>query len=758
MTTAVAHADVAEIAARARAAGRDVLLEPEALEVVRLLGINVPANVYVADPSDEGWAITQACEKFPSDRVVIKVVAADILHKSDVGGVRFVAKTPEAIAGALDEMRAMFAGHEPGFLICEMVRYDASPGGEMLVGMRWTPDFGPVVTFGLGGVATEFFAGALKDGREIAILSPRLTLPERIEQIVGGKAITPLITGGVRRMKIRFSMTELRALLESCMGFASEWVPEPLAEFEINPMVIGPSGPVALDALVRLSTKVPEIAQERPIQKIGKLLRPKSIAVVGVSTALNAGHVIVNNLIREGFERSRIFIVKPGSEEIEGCLCVESIAELPETVDLLVLAVAAHQAPELIEQAIDSRRAESVIVIPGGLGELSGSENLEEQIRTSVALSRQTSGRGPVLNGGNCLGVRSAPGRVDTMFLPEYKVPHGGRPVSPLAFVSQSGAFAVAKANCLTTIEPRYLVSIGNQIDLTVGDYMRWLEGDPEVRIAAFYVEGFRPLDGREWLESAERMTRSGRPVILYRAGRTAEGAKATASHTASIAADAVVTRELATGAGVVVAETLEDFEDLVRLFTMLHGRGASGPRLAAISNAGFESVAFADNVGGLRFATLGPQTLERVERVIRESRLDRIVSIGNPLDVNPMMGDREFCEGAEALLADEDVDLGIVACVPLTGALQTLPKSERHREDLASEGSVVRRLGKLWKSTSKPWVSVVDSGRLYDPMAHALEESGIPPFRSADRATRLLGVWSGWMLRFGKSVGVALR
>ncbi len=410
MTVAAAHAAIAEIAARARAAGRDVLLEPEALEVVRLLGIGVPEHIYIADPADEQSAIEHACAKFPGERIVIKVVAAHILHKSDVGGVRFVEKTREAIAAALDQMRAMFFGHEPGFLLCEMVRYDASPGGEMLVGMRSTPDFGPVVTFGLGGVATEFFASALKDGREIAILSPRLTPPERIEQIVRGKAVTPLITGGVRRMKIRFPMTELRLLLEGCMEFASEWVPEPIAEFEINPMVIGPNGPLALDALVRLSTKHPEVAQERPIRKIEQLLRPKSIAVVGVSAALNAGHVIVNNLIREGFDRSRIFVVKPGSDEIEGCLCVPTIAELPETVDLLVLAVSAQQAPDMISQAIDSRCAESVIVIPGGLGELAGSENLEQQIRDSVALSRQTSWRGPVLHGGNCLGVRSAEG------------------------------------------------------------------------------------------------------------------------------------------------------------------------------------------------------------------------------------------------------------------------------------------------------------------------------------------------------------
>ncbi|MBI2214220.1 MAG: acetate--CoA ligase family protein [Acidobacteria bacterium] len=748
MTTATACAAVAEIAARARASCRDVLLEPEALEIVRLLGIEVPENVYVADASDDAWAIARACE-LPGDKVVVKVVAAEILHKSDVGGVAFVDKTPHAIAAMLERMRAMFAGHGPGFLICEMVTYDPAPGGEMLVGMRSTPDFGPVVTFGLGGVATEYFAEALKEGREIAILSPRLTPPGRIEQILLGKAITPLVTGGVRRMKVRYPMAELRALLERCMEFASKWVPDPLGELEINPVVIGPRGPVALDALVRLTTRSQEAPAERPIRKIGHLLRPSSIAVVGVSTALNAGHVIVNNLIREGFDKSKIFIVKPGSDEIEGCSCVASIAALPEPVDLLVLAVSAHQAPELIAEAIDTQRAESVIVIPGGLGELAGSEKLERQIRDVIGLSRQTRWGGPVINGGNCLGVRSAPGRVDTMFLPDYKVPHGGRPVSPVAFVSQSGAFAVAKANCLDTIEPRYVVSIGNQIDLTVGDYMRWLESDPEVRIAAFYVEGFRPLDGRDWLESAARMTRDGRSVILYRAGRTVEGAKASASHTASIAADAVVTRELATAAGVIVAETLEDFEDLVRLFTMLHGRAPAGPRIGAISNAGFESVAFADNVGGMHFAKLGAETIEAIGRVIRESKLERIVSIHNPLDVNPMMGDREFCAVFEAILADNEVDLGVVGCVPLTGALQTLPRSDRYKEDLADEGSVVSMLGSLWGVTSKPWIAIVDAGRMYDPMARALEGEGIPTFRSADRATRLAGVWCDWKLRF---------
>ena len=132
------------------------------------------------------------------------------------------------------------------------------------------------------------------------------------------------------------------------------------------------------------------------------------------------------------------------------------------------------------------------------------------------------------------------------MFIPEYKLPVPSGTVSPVAFISQSGAFAVARMSKLNALNPKYAITLGNQMDLTVGDYLTYLKDDASIEIFAVYVEGFRPLDGLTFVKAAREIVSSGRSVILYRAGRTAAGAKASASHTASIAGDYVVTRELA--------------------------------------------------------------------------------------------------------------------------------------------------------------------------------------------------------------------
>jgi acyl-CoA synthetase (NDP forming) len=166
------------------------------------------------------------------------------------------------------------------------------------------------------------------------------------------------------------------------------------------------------------------------------------------------------------------------------------------------------------------------------------------------------------------------------------------------------------------------------------------------------------------------------------------------------------------------------------------------------MSNAGFEAVAVADALGPLRLAGLSAGTGARLEALLRERRLDPIVTLANPLDVNPMMDDAGFLAAAEALLDDPGVDTGLIGCVPLTGALQTLPASDTHREDLASGGSVVSGLCDLWERTRLAWVAVVDAGEIYDPMARHLDDHGIPVFRTADRAVRLLGTYAEWRVR----------
>lgn len=737
---------IASILETARDAGREHLLEPEGLAVARALGLGVPLHRFV---EGSGAAESIDLSLFPGNRLVVKVVSPQILHKSDVGGVAVVPRNHGAVGAAIREMERRFEGWDvAGYTLNELVPHDESLGGQILLGMRWTDDFGPVVTLGPGGIYAELLTANLRPGRDVAILSPALRSPERIAAALDGKAVTSLLTDRLRGQPARMSREALVEILGRLLDFAAASMPHAVSELEFNPVVLTVGGPVAVDALVRLGRlgqgDTP-VEAPRPVRKIRNLLKPRSVAVVGVSEKqLNPGRIILQNVLREGFDPARLFVVKPGKDSIDGCRCQPGFSSLPEPVDLAVLAIDAAQVPAAVDEILATRKAESLIVIPGGLGERSGSEGTVERLRVRLAESRSSDWQGPVVNGGNCLGVRSVPGGINTLFIPEAKLRFPQGAAAPLAFLSQSGALTAARASGLAALNPRYLISYGNQLDLTVGDYLAFLKDDPGVEVFACYVEGFRPLDGRRFLEAAAEITAGGRPVILYRAGRTAAGAQATASHTASMAGDYAVTRELAQAAGVLMADTLEDFDDLIRLFCLLRGKSA-GLRLGAVSNAGFECVALADHLGCFQLPAFEEETAGRLRGILASRRLDAILDVQNPMDLSPILDDEGYERVVRAILDDEGVEAAVVGCVPMTGALNTLAAGLGTTEDLERNGSIANRLARLFHESSKAWVVAVDGGPLYDPLARYLEDQKVPVFRSIDRAVRALERYCGW-------------
>jgi acyl-CoA synthetase (NDP forming) len=724
----------------ARARGAAVLLETEGNRMLAALGFALPQSVFVSGAEDAARETG-----LPGDRVVVKVISPEILHKSDVGGVQVVPNEARAIAATIRDMEEQFAGQAVvGYTVNQFMAYDRALGHELLLGLRWTEDFGPVVTFGPGGIYTEFLASNFKVGRDVAIFSPDVEDEARIEEAIDRVAVMSLVTGRLRGQPAKIQASAVVPAISRFMALARRSMPDPIAECEINPLVVTTHGLVALDILVKLTTGRGNPAGRpcaRPVDKLKHLLEPSSAAIIGVSEKLNPGHIILNNLIREGFDRARISVIKPGSDAIEGCRCYPDVTSLPGRVDMLVLAVSAAQAPEVVAEVIEQRKAESLVVIPGGLEEKKGTERLTSRMRQALAHARESEWRGPLINGGNCLGIRSLPGHYDTMFIPEHKMPVPGGPMSPVAFISQSGAFAISRMSKLP-LNPKYAITLGNQMDLTIGDYLTYLKDDRDIRVFAVYVEGFAPLDGRQFLTAADEIVSSGRTVILYRAGRTAAGAQASASHTASIAGDYAVTRALAESAGVVVAETLQDYEDLIKLFAWLGDKAVGGWRLGAISNAGFECVAIADNLGHFDLPTFDEMTTARLESIFRSARIDSVVDVHNPLDLTPMAGDAPYEDVVRAVLYASNIDAAIVGCVPLTPAMNTLPAGPGHREDLSQDDSFASRLVRLKAATIKPWVAVVDAGKVYDPLVALLEAHQVPTFREADRALRLFNVF----------------
>jgi len=744
----IARDRIEQIVDAARRAGRSALLETEGIELLSVLGIKTPPHFFVRAPDD---VRSSDLDRLAGERVVVKVISGTILHKTELGGVVVTAKEQAAVRRAIGDMRDRLSDRQlEGFTVHQFVAFDPSLGGELLLGFRWTEDFGPVVVFGGGGIHTELLARHFKPGRNIAVLSALVPPSFGISAVLSRTAVAQLVSWRLRGREPRIP---LQRLIEACQKvgeLAASFSPGAFTDFEINPLVVADGELTALDVLAKLAPARDRAQRPpRPLEKIRNLLEPRSIAVVGVSgTNKNAGRVILENSLREGFDRDNLFVVKPECGEIEGCRCFPDIRSLPGKIDLVVLAVGAAQIPDLVGQIVAHEKAESVIVIPGGLEEKSGSGATVSKLSETIADSRRLPWRGPVINGGNSLGIRSRPGRYDTMFIPKHKLGDRRHGDGSVAFISQSGAFAIAKGSTLSSVDLRYTISIGNQMDLTIGDYLEYLETDRAIDIFAVYVEGFKALDGVRFLEAAKKITSSGRTVILYAAGRSEAGARATASHTASVAGNYAVTRDLSLGAGVVVAETLADFEDLVMLFHAVRGRELRGLRLGAVSNAGFECVAVADNLGAFRLEPFSPRTVAAILDIFRQAGVDRIVDVHNPLDLTPMVNDAGYEAVIRTVMDDDEVDVGLVGCVPLSPALNTLTPGPGHKEDLGSDDSIVRRMIRLNREIQKPWIAVVDGGSLYSAMRQQLTENGVATFRTADRALQILTIFYETSLR----------
>jgi acyl-CoA synthetase (NDP forming) len=599
----------------------------------------------------------------------------------------------------------------------------------------------------------EVLAAATRKGSAVAIAPSGLVDGQQFFELFRRTLSYQRLSGemrGARRMVADATLIEcFQAFIDLANRF-SELDPDArfhIHELEVNPFAICGSHIAPLDGICSFGAARPA-PEPRPLGKIGALLRPRSAAVVGASaSSMNMGRIILDNMLKAGFDRQRTWVVRPDGEEVDGVRCAPSVADLPEKVDLLVVAVGAAHVPAVLDELLDHDRANAVILIPGGLGEKEGSQELARRLEERIRAAHRSDDGGPVFIGGNSLGVISHPGRYDTMFIPETKLAKShGEHRRPACFVSQSGAYIIANLSRMPWLDPAFALSIGNQIDLTAGDLVSFIKDEPEIEVLAVYMEGFQPGDGLAFARSVQEAVALGKDVVFYKAGRTSEGRSATAGHTASVAGDYAVCESAIVEAGAFVASDFNEFSDFLRLCLRLRGTRVGGTRLVAMSNAGFESVGMADSItqgrARLQLASLADATSRALGEILSESRLAGLVDVKNPFDVTPMASDEAYARLAGTILADGGVDLLVAGIVPLTPAMQTLAAGEGHREDVHDDASIARLLPRVAAASGKPVIAVVDSGERFDAMAGVLEDGGLPVFRAADRAVRVLTRW----------------
>ncbi|TWT45587.1 hypothetical protein RAS1_20150 [Phycisphaerae bacterium RAS1] len=729
--------------------GRSRLFEHEVYAVIeRAGGIDPPRHVFWSAHTD--WP-REAAAQLPGRKSVLKLVSPDVIHKTEADAVRIVSR--EA-GDAQQEARRLIAEHErtarvEGVLLVEFVE-GASPGfgHELFVGIRSTREFGPVIAAGLGGVDTEYLAQAMRPGLSAAkAVAGEISVDEFLS-LFRRTAAYAILSGEARGHRRIVSDEELRRCFEAFLSLARRFCTESgsgeprLAELEVNPFAFRDDRLVPLDGRGRLGS-VARSSAPRPLARIPALLEPESIAVLGVSaTSMNLGRVVLGNILACGFPRERLAVIKEGCDAIDGVACVAGLAKLTRPLDLLVVAAPAPQLPALIRETADSGRVRSAILIPGGAGETTGSEGLRAAVADAIRSARTRPEGGPVFLGPNCLGVRSEPGRYDTFFVPRHKLPApdvtAARPVARVALLSQSGAFIITRLSNLEVLRPALAISVGNQADLTLSDFVHVLTPREDLDVIAVYAEGFCPLDGAAFIRAAAAATKAGKLVILYKAGRTQAGRSAAAGHTAAIAGDYDVCQAAAAEVGVLVVDTFKEFEQVLELAAAFHRVPVRGRRIGAVTNAGYEAVGMADTIRGPRYqvqmAPLSEGPRERLAEILAGLKLSHLVNPANPLDLTPMAGEDAYESCARVLLDCDEVDALVVCVVPLTPALKSTAA------ELADSAALPQRLPRLLREHRKPLVFVVDCGPLYDPLALAVRAAGIPVFRSSDQAIRSLG------------------
>lgn len=762
----------------ATAEGRDFLFEYETYSVLRDSGAESVPQINLllkgTRPSDD------ELNAMPGDKVVMKIVSPTIVHKTEVGGVRIIDKNPGTIRAAwrrmMDEapenharwieqhpemapnvyngmsgevLRKNIAQDMKGVLLCQFMPPDSLAfGNELLVSIRRTREFGMIITAGLGGTDTELYARRFRKGQAVVSASTAQTDGQQFFKLFTRTIAYRKLAGLTRGQTRIISDDQLVECFSSFIEMANRYCPGNedapviIEELEVNPFAFTDYRMVPLDGMCRFSPQE-SLPEARPVQKIQNLLHPKRIGIIGVSEKRsNFGRIILDNVLSCGFSKEDIVIVRPGTKSIDGVRCAESMQAMGK-VDLFIVAVGASQVPELVEELVTHDLAESVMLIPGGLGETRESEERAATVMNMINTAHK-SGTGPVFLGGNCLGVLSHPGNYDTIFIPEEKLPkrRDGKD-KRAAFISQSGAFMITRASKLAQLDPAYMISIGNQTDLTAGDFVDYFKDMDGIDVIAVYMEGFNDMDGLHFCKAVREAVRNGKEVLFYKAGRTPEGKTATSGHTASVAGDYMVCESCVRQAGALVADNFTRFEDLYLLATRFHGKNISGNRLAALSGAGFEAVGMADSIQGDDFhmvmARFSASTREKLTTLLMQHRLETLVEVRNPMDINPAANDILHTKAAEIISEDDGVDGLVVGLDPLSPSMQTLPHGSRPEESLDSDTGIARLFPELVRKCAKPVIGVVDGGRLYDPLTDRLEQQGVPVFRSCDRAVTAL-------------------
>ncbi len=442
-----------------------------------------------------------------------------------------------------------------------------------------------------------------------------------------------------------------------------------------------------------------------PIRTLNKIFKPQRIAIIGVSNKTNnIGNIALKNLVSGGFN-GVVYPINPKYEAVMGIQCYPDIKGLPKTPDVAVICTAAKSVPGIIKECGDAG-VNGIIILSAGFKE-SGKEgkDLEEKVKKEVEKFPEMRVIGP-----NCLGIIVPGKNMNISFAAD--MPKKGN----VAFISQSGALCTSALDWAIeqNIGFSYFVSIGNTMDVGFGDLIDYFGQDPNTRSIILYIESI--AKGRKFMTAARAFARK-KPIIVYKAGRFPESAKAAASHTGAMASEDNVYDAAFERAGIARVYDIGDIFD----FTDLIARRniPKGGKLAIVTNAGGPGVMATDtllSLGG-KLVELSDDTMKNLNEA-----LPPFWSHGNPVDVIGDAPPERFAKATEIVLKDKNVDAVLVILTP-----QAMTDPTRTAEAVT----------KLSESTSKPIMAAWLGGKRMREGMLIFNEKNIAVYQTPEQAIR---------------------
>jgi 3-hydroxypropionyl-CoA synthetase (ADP-forming) len=679
-----------------------VITEESSKEILSEYGIKVPHYALVTN-TDEAARKSKEIG-FP---LVAKIVSADILHKTDVGGVKVGLNSEDEVKKTFDDMfyRLKEKFDVKGVLLEKMV-----PNGvELIIGLQNDSQFGPSIMVGLGGIYTEIF-------KDVSFRVLPITKNDALKMLesLRGKDILR----GFRGSKpINMDML-CEAIVH--IGTLGVDMAGKYESIDFNPVVLYPDGYFVVDAKIILKEKSSDDAISRAnpdSSHMDLFFNAKSVALIGASPEPSKiGNSVMESLAKHDYKGKVYPVNAKGYSEIMGVKAYKNLLDIKDPIDVVIVTVDLKFVPDLLTEC-GKKNIHNMVIISGGGKELGGERAaIEKRIQD---LSRELNIR---IIGPNCIGIFNGENRLDCAFQGHLRMlrPKQGN----VAFLSQSGTVGIAFMETSDAFGLSKMISYGNRSDVDEADMIHYLAQDPNTNVIGLYVEGLG--DGRKFMNAAKDVIKHyQKPIVVFKNGRSTKGAKQAASHTGSLGGSFAVISGAFEQTGII---SLDSYEELTSALKALTWQPVpKGNKIAMVTNGAGPIIAAIDNFErlNLELAQLSDQTIKSFKEHYPATYV-----IGNPCDVTGSASADDYRFAIQSFLDDPNVDIVMPWFV-----FQDDPLEEK----------IVDILADFQKQKKKPILVGAMGGPFTEEISKKIEEFNIPVYHSVITWITAAGTLAKW-------------